>query len=248
MPSPKPVPMVLVQNDEYWLPFALNAIAGKFDRYVIYDVGSTDKTPEIIDWFMDHARGNADIFHRKLPDCPPIVQGCFRNSMLAETRAEWAFMVDADEVYARADVGFVAGLGSKLHEAAEDGKLYGVVRRREFSHDLRFSFSAERTHHRLYHRTAIFHGHHPGEAPVVVQNHRNEVHFPYVTCFHFHNTERSSLGDDATHGRSRRKSQHTYRPGEQLPVDLLASLPDLRHELGWEVAPALASLRAEYAN
>jgi len=46
------VPTILVKNEAYWLPYVLECLRGKFDRYVIYDVGSTDGTKEIIDEFL----------------------------------------------------------------------------------------------------------------------------------------------------------------------------------------------------
>lgn len=241
----RPVPIVLVKNDEYWLPFALHVLSGKFDKYVLYDVGSEDCTRSILESFIHENKKYADIFHRFLPDCPPAVQGAFRNSMFAEARADWLFMVDADEVYHPADIELIRNMGFDLDAAAQEGVLYGVFRRLEYAHDLRNVYSGRRTHHRLYHRTAVFTGTHPGEAPLVEQSRHNEIDFPHITCHHFHNAERTSLGDAATHGRVRRKAQHTYRPGELQPTELLSSLPVLQYSFGFPVAPALSVLRGD---
>jgi len=128
-----------------------------------------------------------------------------------------------------------------------NGKLYGVVRRVEISPDLTRRYSELRTHHRLYHRTAIFEGPHPGERPEIEQKPINEVQIPEVLCYHFHNTLRSSKESDALK-RQERKQQHTYHPGELLPFDLLKEVPILRRPIeDFPVAPALRKLQNEYS-
>ena len=74
------VPVVLVMNDEFYLPYVLESTRGFFKKYVIYDVGSTDRTPEIIDWWVD-TNPDVEFVVRKLPFVDPKVQGTFRNSM-----------------------------------------------------------------------------------------------------------------------------------------------------------------------
>lgn len=241
----QPVPLILVQNDDYWLPYALNCVKGKFNKYVIYDVGSKDLTRDILEDFISEESERADVFFRFLPDCPPVVQGAFRNSMFAEARAEWVFVLDADEVYNAEDVSRIVSIGGVLQEAFEQSngaKIYGVLRRREFSADLKSCYSDLRSHHRLYHRTAIFNGTHPGEYPVVKQHEPTELYFPEVICNHFHNTKRSSLGDEAAQRRVERKTKATYHPGNLEDVDLLSLLPDLQHDLGYPKSPALQGL------
>ena len=37
-------PMILAMNDCFWLPYSLESLRGRFNRYVIYDAGSEDGT------------------------------------------------------------------------------------------------------------------------------------------------------------------------------------------------------------
>lgn len=234
---------VLVLNDEYYLPYALEASRGWFSRYVIYDVGSTDRTKDIIKWFMESNK-DAEYFTRDF-ECVPAksIQGAFRNSMIAEARTDWYFILDGDEVY---NPGDYEKLATAWEAIANSNKLYGVINRREVSPCLTKVYSKQRTHHRVYNRLAIFGGSHPGEYPIIEQTPKNEIYIPQAVCTHFHNTERSSKESDALK-RQERKTQRTYHPGDLLPYDLLKEVPILQKPIeDFPVAPALRKLQNEY--
>jgi hypothetical protein len=241
--------VVLLQNDEYWAGYALQSTLGYFPRYVIYDVGSTDKTPEVIDWFLGVAKTTGiDVFHRRLPDCVPAVQGTFRNSMIAETQTEWYYILDGDEVY---NVDSMLTLTEdfqwleRAYKVRDEPKvIYGVVNRKEVGEKLIQAYNGNRTHHRVYHRTATWTGNHPGEVPLIPQRLVREYNFPNTTCYHFHNTLRSSKEDQA-HKRIKRKSQHTYHPGELKEFELFKHLPILRKSIHPDlpISPVLKDLQ-----
>jgi hypothetical protein len=225
-------------NDSYYLPYALEALRGRFNRYVIYDAGSEDGTEDIIDWFVETE--DAEFFVRKLPFCIPPVQGCYRNSMLVEAETEWTFMVDADEVYPSLDLDVLQQQFDTFERPA--AAKYGVFKRVEMATNLLHRYSDERTHHRLYRRNAYFTGTHPGEVPRYKQKESNEVHYD-VTCWHFHNALRSPL-EGSVPKRMDRKSQGTYHPGELVPFDLLKELPILREPINdFPVSPDLEKLQ-----
>lgn len=233
-------PVVLVKNEAYWLPYALEASRGFFSRYVIYDVGSCDNTTEIIDAFQK--RTEADFFVRKLPHVDPRVQGVFRNSMIAEARSPLYFILDGDEVYSESSYRALLKGAQALLEQPD--KLYGIVRRIEVGPDLRRAWGTEKhvPHHRLYRREAIWRGPHPGEAPFHKQRPANEMWIEGVTCYHFHNTARSPY-DDIVPGRLARRGRTTYRPGDLGTIDLLGALPLLRRPvIDCKVSPALKLL------
>lgn len=234
---------VLVLNDEYYLPYTLEASRGWFSRYVIYDVGSTDRTKDIISWFID-SNDNVEYFIRDFDHIPArAVQGAFRNSMIAEARTDWNFILDGDEVYNPEDYQKIADAWDAI---ANSGKLYGVINRREVSPDLTKVYTKQRTHHRIYNRKAIFTGGHPGEAPLIEQNPRNEIYIPQAVCTHFHNTERSTKESDALK-RQERKTQHTYHPGELVTWDILKEVPILRKPIeDFPVAPALRKIQNDF--
>jgi glycosyltransferase involved in cell wall biosynthesis len=226
-------PTILVMNDSYYLPYALESLRGRFNRYVIYDAGSEDGTENIIDWFTETE--DAEFFVRKLPFAVPDIQGCYRNSMLVEAETEWTFMVDADEVY------HPDSLDNLVKKVSPGGRgeivgcyvpaiRYGVVRRVEMATNLLHRYSDERTHHRLYRKDAYFTGTHPGEVPRYKQKESSEFHMDDVTCWHFHNALRSPL-EGSVPKRLDRKAQGTYHPGELVPFDLLKELPILREPI-----------------
>jgi len=185
----------------------------------------------------------SDFFVRMLPHADPIIQGTFRNSMIAEARADWYMILDADELYTPNS--FRMMLDAVMAMELED-KLYGVLRRVEVCSDLRTVYSERRTHHRLYHRQAIWKGNHPGEVAFYPQNKDSEIHFPRINTWHFHNAARSSK-DNEVPKRLARRGQGTYHPGNPEPIDLLKELPILRKPIeDFPVNPALLELqRAE---
>ena len=231
-------PMILVMNDVFFLPYVLEQLRGRFNRYVIYDAGSEDGTENVIDWFVETEK-NADFFVRKLPFAVPAIQGVYRNSMLVEAQSEWTMMIDGDELYTQADLD---NLVVKC-DWRDDALKYGVVRRQEVGSDLISRYSEIRGHHRLYRRNAYFTGSHPGEVPAFKQKPENEFHLDDVTCHHFHNALRSPL-EGSVPKRLDRKSQGTYHPGELVPFNLLDTLPILREPInGFAVSPDLEKLQ-----
>lgn len=247
-----PAVMVLVKNESFWLPYTLVQTEGHFDRYVIYDIGSTDGTKEIIEWWAKRNEGKAEIFTRFLPHCPPEVQGTFRNSMIAEGMRDSYFLLDGDELYSPRDIAQVAHAAKILQFTnKENPRLrYGVVRRTEVTTDLMYAYKEVRTHHRLYVKDAWWTGTHPGEAPFFAQHDKSQSHFPDIMCWHMHNTLRSA-GEEEVPGRIKRKSQKSYHPGnekEPLGLKLLDTIPLLRKPIeNFSVNPALQLLQLDYA-
>ena len=232
--------VVLVKNDEYWLPFALKAAFPYFQRFVIHDVGSTDRTADIIRTAVD-AFPEKEFFVKFWPDLPTPFQGELRNSMIAETKAEYYFILDADEVYSPESYELIAR-SPELFVGTD--KVYGVVRRVEVGSDLKQAYGQGQfvPHHRVYHRTCLWTGPHPGEIPVTPQNRDTALVIEGATCFHFHGTERSTRDEEVPKRLERRKKQ-TYTPGELQPIDILAELPILKERIGnFPLNPALERL------
>jgi hypothetical protein len=247
-----PSVMVLLKNECYWAPYVLWQTKGLFDSYVIYDIGSTDGTQNIIKRFVEQMDGKADFFVRYLPHCPPEVQGAFRNSMPAEGDRDVYFLLDGDELYTQEDLIKIPQYADNLAGQAEKNihKKYGVFRRTEVTGNLKEHYLETRTHHRLYHSTAWWTGTHPGERPFYELKNAREVDFPDVMCYHMHNTQRSP--DKGVPGRERRLDQGTYHPGHEfglLGTKLLDILPILRAPIeDFPVNPYLKTLQEEYRN
>jgi hypothetical protein len=243
MPDPVVAALILVSNDEYYLPFVLESIKGAFERVVIYNVGSEDGTKDIIDWWVDKEK-DTDCLVRHLPMCPPEVQICFRNSMISEARTDCYYLVDGDEINDHALRVPELALELQSLNLSHPRKRYGVVRRIEISPDLRFRYEGIRTHHRLYTRDAIWVGTHPGEAPYYQQNWKSEIDFDdEVVVLHMHNALRSSKEDVALK-RVKRKKQRSYHPGKLIKYDLLEAYPILKKQIeDWPMDPALEELQ-----
>lgn len=241
------VPVLLVRNDEYWLPYCLRSVQGVFSRFIIYDVGSEDATREVIDQFIQAEKADCDIIYRPMPFCDPVIQGSFRNAMIAEANSDWYLILDADEIYRRSAMDALVRHMSDMKVRYDmEGKIYGVVKRWEVSNNLKeiHGLSEYVKHHRIYHRTATWKGPHPGEAPVIKQTSHREHFFPSeVGCYHFHQPERSTLDSEVPRRLSRRY-QKTYVRGKPTEVNLFDHVPLLQKQLGkFEVNPLLKEMQ-----
>ena len=235
--------MILVKNEAYWLPFVLKQCEEIFDSYVIYDIGSTDNTREIIDWFISRNNDKADIIVRKLPHVEPSVQGTFRNSMIVEGRRNVYMILDGDELYSKQDLHKIplAATDLQILHGADPRFKFGVFKRVEVNDTLTKQYDNRRSHHRLYTRDAYWKGTHPGEESGYKQNEKSEKWFD-ITCWHMHNTLRSPNEEDATN-RISRKNKNSYHPGKLIPLDLLTELPILRTKIeNFPVSPTLEAL------
>lgn len=244
-------PLVLVSNDEYWLPYVLESTRGYFERYVIYDVGSSDGTIGIIKWFIDSMQNKAEFFVRGIRGIPaPSTQGAFRNSMIAEARSEWTFILDGDEIYSpKSYENILNGVNSMNKTFKDYEPLYGIVPRIEVAGNLNSAYGTDKTvpHHRLYHRTAVFTGPHPGEVPLYEQNSENSRWIRNAVCYHFHNADRSTR-DSEVPKRLDRKTRPTYRPGSLDSVNIFEVLPILKSPIeDFPVNPRLKELQGGYA-
>lgn len=230
--------VVLVSNDEMWLPYALEASRGFFNRYVIYDVGSTDKTKDIIKWFVNSQKGQSTFYVKSWPMLDPSIQGVFRNSMIAEALSEYYFILDGDEVYSPESFKAVQNAAEVMNLSSKP-LLYGVVRRIEIDGDSAYGLDSFIPHHRLYHRHAIWTGRHPGEVPYFKQESAVEHKIPDAICYHFHNCIRSSK-DAEVPKRLERRSRGTYRPGEKKKFDVFKALPILNGPIqNFERSPSI---------
>lgn len=238
------VPVVLVKNDEYFLPYALESTRGFFSRYVIYDINSTDRTRDIIQWFVS-TNPTVEFLTRMLPECPPIVQGCFRNAQIAEAQSELYMILDGDEIWTPESLTLVVNSPKIFNQ--HNNALYGVVRRIEIGASLIEAYGVKNwvPHHRLYRRQATWLGSHPGEYPYISQNQENEIYFRNIQMYHFHNCSRSSK-DALVPKRIERRGRATYHPGELSSINILDTLPILKQKIeNFPINPQLQKLLDE---
>lgn len=85
----------LVRNEERFIWFAINSIIDCADRILIYDLGSTDQTVEIIKTIK-----TPKIILKEYPRNKDMVElGQRRQEMLEETQADWILILDGDEIW-----------------------------------------------------------------------------------------------------------------------------------------------------
>ena len=239
---PYVTPIVLVSNDCYWLPYVLKSTKDFFDHFIIYDVGSTDGTLDVIDWFENTYDG--DLLVERMPMVPPKAQLAFRNAPIAELTTNYYLILDGDEVWPESSL---LKLREQMPGYLSSEKPYGVVKRIEVSEDLKTRYSDIKNHHRLYYRSCTWLGKHPGESPALPQTPAREYSFSKdIAVYHFHNTLRSPEEKNVPK-RMERKSQHTYHPGQLIPFYLLNELPILQKPIeNFPVNPQLAELQKIY--
>lgn len=239
---PQVTPIVLVSNDCYWLPYVLESAKEFFNYFIIYDVGSTDGTLDIIDHFEKTYDGNTLI--EKMPMVPPKAQLAYRNAPIAELITDYYLILDGDEVWPRSS--FIK-LKNEMPGYIGSEKKYGVIKRTEVFKDLNSKYSEIKNHHRLYHRSCTWSGRHPGETASIPQTPQTEYNFSKdILVYHFHNSIRSPE-ETKVPKRMERKSQQTYHPGKLISFNLLEELPILQTPIAnFPVNPELARLQEAF--
>jgi len=86
----------LVRNEEKWVWFALSSVLDSLDKILVWDTGSTDRTVQIVKSFK-----NPKIDFREYGAVTPETFAKARQEMLEKTRADWIFLIDADEIWSK---------------------------------------------------------------------------------------------------------------------------------------------------
>lgn len=87
----KIVAHVLVKNEENFIWYAINSVINHVDELMVWDMGSTDKTVEIIKTIK-----NSKIKF-KSTNVNNVTK--VRQQMLSATEADWLFILDGDEIW-----------------------------------------------------------------------------------------------------------------------------------------------------
>lgn len=246
-PSTNIVPIILVLNDCYWIPYVLNSIEGWFKKIIIFDAGSTDGTLEILKKYK--AVSKSDIYLEELPLVSPKAQLAYRNAPIAELEHDQNYiLIDGDEIWPQESL---QKLFEEYHKYYLSGKVYGVVNRVEVRENLMEAYSIDGyvPHHRIYNKCVTWRKSHPGEFPnpKYQQNNKNEYRFSSeVKVYHFHNTLRSPIENNVPK-RIERKSKNTYHPGKLYPINIFERVPILKYSVeNLPINPILKELQKVY--
>ena len=89
----------LVRNEERWVWYALSSVINYFDKILVWDTGSTDKTVEIIKTIHDPKIEFLEYGAVTRENYPQA-----RQAMLEATAADWMFLIDGDEIWRKDDI------------------------------------------------------------------------------------------------------------------------------------------------
>ncbi len=98
----------LVKNEENFIAYAIRSVIAFVEVILIFDTGSTDRTPEIISGLAKEFPGKI-IFEEK-GECDKKRHTVLRQEMVDRTDTEWFMILDGDEVWTERGMGEAVGL------------------------------------------------------------------------------------------------------------------------------------------
>lgn len=98
----------LVRNEENFVWYAINSVINCVDEIFVWDMGSTDKTVEIIQSIKDKK-----VKFRQINGKVEVA----RQDMLRETTADWIFILDGDEIWSDSAI---SNLQNSIYTAPTD--------------------------------------------------------------------------------------------------------------------------------
>jgi len=85
---------MMVKNEDQWVWYAIQSVLPYVDRFLICDTGSTDNTCSIIQTIK-----SKKISFSQISAATPADMVAVRNQQLNDTKTDWLWMVDGDEIY-----------------------------------------------------------------------------------------------------------------------------------------------------
>lgn len=110
----------IVKNEDRFLWFALKSIIDFLDKIIIYDTGSTDHTPKIIEWFKKKHPTKIEFNQIGEVDAKGLTKA--RQKMLNDSSCDWILILDGDEIWWE---GSIKKVVSTINET--DNNYYALV-------------------------------------------------------------------------------------------------------------------------
>jgi glycosyltransferase involved in cell wall biosynthesis len=109
----------LVKNEENFIWYSILSVIDYVDNILVWDTGSTDKTIEIIKELLKIYP--TKIFFKELGNVNEKEYSILRQRMLDETKSDWIFILDGDEIWWKDSISSVIKLLEK------NGKDYDSI-------------------------------------------------------------------------------------------------------------------------
>ncbi len=113
----------LVVNEQNWIWYALMSVIDYVDEILVWDTGSTDKTPEIVNLI-----NNPKIKFKECGLVDATGHSRLRQHMLAETTSDWFIILDGDEIWWEHSIRqLINTIHNNPHAAALISPFYNAV-------------------------------------------------------------------------------------------------------------------------
>lgn len=89
----------LVKNEENYVWYAINSVIDQVDKMLVWDTGSSDRTVEIV----KSIKNSKILFSQKGERNAKGIAG-LRQEMLEETKNDWVFILDGDEIWGEPEI------------------------------------------------------------------------------------------------------------------------------------------------
>lgn len=89
----------MVKNEQVYMRYVLQSVIDYVDRIIVFDTGSSDDTPKIVNEFVRKYPGKVELYIK--PPCDWASHIAYRMEFLEMTKTDWFMILDGDEVWSK---------------------------------------------------------------------------------------------------------------------------------------------------
>lgn len=90
---------MMVKNEGRWCWYAIRSIIEHVDKIIIFDTGSSDKTLDCINWYLNNDKYKNKIFFEEKGTVDSKKIKDIRQEMIEITTTKWFMLLDGDEIW-----------------------------------------------------------------------------------------------------------------------------------------------------